>query len=72
VNRTLAAPGEAKVPGVSLTGGRRCRQMEVLAIGGMMETIAAMLIAVGAVTVVTLALIFVVGAGWFIQAFLET
>jgi len=37
-----------------------------------METIAAMLIAVGAVTVVTLALIFVVGAGWFIQAFLET
>jgi hypothetical protein len=33
-NRTLAPPEEAEVPGVSLTGGRLYRQMEVIATRG--------------------------------------
>jgi hypothetical protein len=65
LNRTLAPPGEAKVPGVSLPGGRLYRQMKVIAKGGMMETVAAILIAAGAAALVILGLIFVVGAAWF-------
>jgi hypothetical protein len=65
---TLAPLEEAKVPGVSLTGdgfysGWRYHDR------GMMETVAAILIAGGAVALIILALIFVVAAGWFIQAF---
>jgi len=68
MNRTSAPPEEAKVPGVSLTGGGLCRQIEVTPIGGMMETFAAILIGAGAVALVFVALVFVVAAGWFIQA----
>jgi len=39
--------------------------MKVIAKGGMMETVAAILIAVGAAALVVLALIFLVGAAWF-------
>jgi hypothetical protein len=65
MNRTLAPPEEAKVPGVSLAGSGPCRQVEVIAIGGMMETVAAILIAVGAAILIVLGLIFVVGVAWF-------
>jgi hypothetical protein len=68
VNGTLAPPEEAKVPGVRLTGGRLYGQTEVIPKGGMMETVAAILIAVGAVALLVLALIIVVGAGWFISS----
>jgi hypothetical protein len=39
--------------------------MKVIAKGGMMETVAAILIAAGAAALVILGLIFVVGAAWF-------
>lgn len=68
MNRTLALPGEAKVPGVSLQGGGLCRQMEVIPVGGMMETIAAILIGAGAFALVIVGFIVVVAVGWFIQA----
>jgi hypothetical protein len=68
MNRTLAPPEEAKVPGPSLTGGRLYRQMEAITIGDMMETVAAILIAAGAVALVFLAIFFVVGVGWFIDS----
>jgi len=35
----------------------------------MMETVAAIIIGAGAVALVILAIIFLVAAGWFIQAF---
>jgi len=44
--------------------------MEVITIGGRMESVAAILIAVVAVALVVLALVVVVGVGWFIQSFL--
>jgi len=53
---------------VSPTGGELCRQIEITPIGGMMETFAAILIGAGAVALVIVALVFVVAAGWFIQA----
>ena len=68
VNRTLAPPEEAEVPGVSLTGSRLYRQTEVLAIGVIMETVAAIVIAAGAAVLVILAIIFVVGMGWYISS----
>jgi hypothetical protein len=68
MNGTLAPSEEAKVPGVSLTGGGVCRQMEVTTIGDMMETFAAILIGIGAFAAVILGFIIVVAAGWFIQA----
>ena len=68
MNRTLAPPDEAKVPGVSLIGGGLCKQIEVTPIGGMMETVVAILIGAGAIALVFVALIVVVAAGWFIQA----
>jgi hypothetical protein len=42
--------------------------MKVNTIGGMMETVAAILIAVGVTALVILGLIFVVGVGWFISS----
>lgn len=68
VNVTLAPPNETKVPGVSLRGGPLCRQMKIIAIGGMMETVAAILIAAGVGTLVLLGILFVMGVGWFIMA----
>jgi len=65
MNRTSVPPEEAKVPGVSPTGGRLYRQMEVITLGDKMETVAAILIAAGAVALVFLAIFFVVGVGWF-------
>jgi hypothetical protein len=53
---------------MSLTGDRLYSQMEAMTLGGMMETVAAILIAAGAVALVFLAIIFVVGVGWFIQS----
>lgn len=70
MNRTLGPPEEAKVPSVSLTGRGLYRQVEVITIGGMMETVAAILIAAGVVALVFLGIIFVVGVGWFIDSFL--
>ncbi len=40
--------------------------MEAIPIGGMMETVAAILIAAGGAALVILGIIFVLGAGWFI------
>ncbi len=40
--------------------------MEAIPIGGMMETVAAILIAAGVAVLVILGLIFVLGVGWFI------
>jgi hypothetical protein len=68
MNRTLAPPEEAKVPGLSLTGGGLCRQMKVTPIGGMMETFAAILIGAGAFALVIVGFIVIVAVGWFIQA----
>lgn len=68
MNRTLASPEEAKVPGVSLTGGGLCGQMEVITIGVMMETVAAILIGAGAFAGVIVGFIVVVAVGWFFQA----
>jgi len=42
--------------------------MEEIAIGDMMETVAAMIIGAGAIVLVILAAIVVVAVGWFIQA----
>lgn len=71
MNRTLAPPEEAKVPGVSLPGCRRYnergvelhRQMEVITMA-----VAAILLAVGFIALIVLGLIFVVGVGWFIMS----
>jgi hypothetical protein len=68
MNRTLAQPEEAKVPGVSLTGSGLYRQRAVMPIGGMMETVAAILIGAGAFALVIVGFIVVVAVGWFIQA----
>ncbi len=40
--------------------------MEIITIGGMMETVAAILIAAGVAALVILGIIFVLGLGWFI------
>ena len=42
--------------------------MEIITIGNMMETFAAILIGAGAIICVFLGIIVVVAAGWFIQA----
>jgi hypothetical protein len=68
MNRTLAQPEEAKVPGVSLTRSGLYRQRAVMPIGGMMETVAAILIGAGAFALVIVGFIVVVAVGWFIQA----
>jgi hypothetical protein len=54
---------------VRLTGDGLCRQVEVLTIGAMMESVAAILIAAGVIVLIILGIIFVVGVGWFIQSF---
>ncbi len=43
-----------------------CRQMEIITRGGMMEAVAAILIAAGVAALVILGIIVVLGAGWFI------
>jgi hypothetical protein len=70
-NRTLALPEEAKVPGVSLTGGSTLkqtggglyRQMEVITMA-----VAAMFIAAGVSAVVLLGILVLMGVGWFISS----
>jgi hypothetical protein len=68
MNRTLALPEEAKVPGVSLTKDGLYGQMKVITIGDTMETFAAILIGIGAFAGVILGFIVIVAAGWFFQA----
>jgi hypothetical protein len=68
MNRTLAPPEEAEVPGVSLTGGGLYRQIELITIGAMMETVAAILVGAGCFALVIVGFIVVVAVGWFIQA----
>jgi hypothetical protein len=71
MNRTLALPEEAKVPSVSLTGGRLSnkrggglyRQMEVITM-----TVAAILIGACAVALVFLGIFFVLGVAFFIAS----
>ena len=71
MDRTLAPPEEAKVPGVSSTGDRLSnspggglyRQMEVITM-----VVAAILLGLGAVVLVFLGLAFLVGLAWFIAS----
>ncbi len=52
--------------GSTVNGGGLYRQMEIITIGGIMETVAAILIAAGVAALVILGIIVVLGAGWFI------